>query len=175
MELKRIESAGGELFCRAFSLYESAFPYEERRDIIDQKKVMSNPDYHFCAIVEENNFQGIMLYWQIGDMIYLEHFATLPELRGQGIGASALELLKAEKKDIILEIEPPVDELTKRRYGFYCRNGFCMAPYYHVQAKYHVGDPDMELKILCCPGVISETQYRAFYDYLIREIGVKCD
>ena len=173
MRLERLCDSNRHHFERAFALYESAFPTEERRDIAEQERAIGNSNYHFDLITDEDNLLGIMLYWETDDFVFLEHFTTLPEVRNRGIGAGALGILKSKGKPVLLEIEPPKDEMTERRYSFYKRNGFLMNPYYHIQAKYHVGDADLELKILSYPQILTEEQYRGFYEYMTREIGIK--
>ena len=172
MTFERLYWGESDLFHDAFALYESAFPICERRDASEQHRVLGNKDYQFNVIKENGEMVGIMFYWEIEDLIFLEHFSTLPTVRGKGIGAKALEILKSKGKTILLEIEPPEDDITIRRYNFYQRNGFVMNPYHHVQAKYHLGDEDCELKILSYPSLLSPEQYRGFYEYMTREIGI---
>ena len=162
-----------QLFNEAFRLYQSAFPREERRDEAEHLRVMKKDDYHFDLIMDGDTFVGVMLYWETSDFIYLEHFTTRPEVRGKGKGAEALSLLKAKNKTVILEIEDPVDEITKRRYGFYQRNGFKMTSHYHIQAKYHLGDEDLMLKILSYPEEITKEEYLSFQDYMTKEVGIR--
>ena len=169
MHLQRIRGEGEEYFDQAFSLCESAFVYEERRDIAELRRVMKNEDYHFCVLVDENAFCGIVLY----ELIFFEHFAISEKLRNCGLGARALDLLKAKGKPIILEIEPPIDELTQRRRGFYLRNGFVECECEHIQAKLHIGDPDVPLKILSYPEVISREEYDRFYAYMLENISAR--
>ena len=170
MNFERIKDTQNRYFEGAYRLCESSFPIEERRDIGELLRVMKNDDYHFCVLLDGDELCGIVLYWEIEGLIYLEHLATLPEKRCSGLGATALELLKQEGKMIILEIEPPQDELTERRLGFYSRNGFVRAPYRHIQAKYHEGDPDVELVILSYPEVIGKEDYDKFYTYMQRYV-----
>lgn len=172
MRLERISENNQHLFATAFSLYESAFPEEERRDETEQARVMNKSAYHFDLIMKDSEFVGVMLYWETDNFVFLEHFTTLPQLRGKGYGAEALQLLKNKGKTVILEIEDPVDEMTRRRFGFYKRNGFFMTPHYHIQAKYHVGDKDLMLKILSYPHSISKEEYAAFQEYMTKEIGI---
>ena len=173
MRLERLSELNAHLFDRAFGLYQSSFPVEERRDDQEQQRVLHKADYHFDLIMDGDAFIGVTLYWETDDFVFLEHFTTLPELRGNGYGKMALDLLKQKNKVILLEIEPPVDDLTQRRYHFYQRNGFVMNPYYHIQAKYHLGDEDLELKVLSYPRVLEKDEYRSFYEYMTREIGIQ--
>ena len=172
MQLERIHDGQSPYYDVAFALYEASFPVEERRDAVEQQRVMKKDDYHFDVILDDGKFVGIMLFWETEHFIYLEHFAVLPQLRGHGKGAQALTVLKNKGKTVILEIEPPVDELTNRRYGFYQRNGFLMTPHHHIQPKYHLGDEDLILKILSYPQIISAEEYLRFQDYLTKEVGI---
>lgn len=171
MYLKRMRRIEGQLSERAMELYTAAFPAIERRDATEHARVMKKEDYHFDLIMQNRQFCGVMLYWETADFIFLEHFATLPALRGQGIGSGALSLLKEKGKPVILEIEPPADELTRRRLGFYQRNGFRVTPHHHIQAKYRPDDADLVLTVLSYPHGIDETEYRSFYHYMQREVS----
>lgn len=173
MKLERLSESNAHLFDTAFSLYQSSFPPEERRDSAEQQRALKKEDYHFDLIMENDTFVGVMLYWETENFVFLEHFTTLPEVRGNGYGKLALDLLKNKNKIILLEIEPPVDDITQRRYNFYKRNGFTMNPYYHIQAKYHLGDEDLELKVLSFPRALEKNEYRDFYEYMTYEIGIQ--
>ena len=171
MKLERLSDLNKHYYSAAFSLLESAFPWAERREQAEQQRILGIPEYHFDLILENESLLGLMLYWELDHLIFLEHFTTMPHLRNQGVGSVALSLLKEKGKPILLEIEPPIDQLTCRRYGFYQRNGFLMNPFYHIQAKYHPGDEDLELKILSWPGSLTAEEYRGFYSYMIRHVS----
>ena len=172
MELLRLTERNHPLFDAAFGLYEEAFPYLERRDAKEHCRVLQKDDYHMDVLMDADLFAGIVFYWETERFLFLEHLATCPELRGNGLGAQALELLKVKGKPIILEIEPPADGLTHRRLGFYERNGFVLNPYRHIQAKYHPGDEDLELKTLSYPRILTQDEYDGFYTYMIREVSL---
>lgn len=170
MELIRVYTQQDLYFEEGISLCFDAFPHAERRDREELLRVLKNPDYHFEVLVEEGRFLGIMLFWQTQDFLYLEHFSTMPSLRGQGLGCKALTLLKEKGHTIVLEIEPPADDLTRRRSGFYQRNGFVPTSHFHIQPKYHVGDADLQLQILSYPHGIGAEEYERFYKYLKKEV-----
>ena len=170
---QRLNDANKHHFSDAFALYESAFPEVERRDMTEQERVLKKPNYHFDLILDGDELLGIMLYWEIDELIFLEHFAVKPQMRNKGIGEASLRLLTSHGKTVLLEIEPPVDDISCRRYEFYKRRGFVMNPYYHIQAKYHPGDSNLELKILSYPKMLTKEQYDSFYEYMTREIGIQ--
>ena len=154
-------------------LYEKSFPIEERRDNLQQSRVEKHKDYHYDLVFLKEEFLGIALYWETPSLIFLEHLAILPEKRNGGVGSAVLNQIKQKGKAILLEIEPPKDEITNRRLGFYTRNGFKLNPYFHLQAKLKIGDGDVELKVLTYPEIISEKDYLQFIDYMNKEISAK--
>ncbi len=170
MQLQRLDKENKRFYNDAINLYINSFPLCERRDIFSHEKALTYNDYHFDFIIKDNNLIGFMLYWETNEFIFLEHFAILPTLRNKGYGENALKLLKEKNKTIILEIEPPIDDLTKRRYNFYKRNEFNLTNHHHVQLKYHKNDQDLVLKIMSYPLAINEEQYLAFNTYLKEKV-----
>ena len=83
------------MFAPAMELYGMSFPYNEQREPDSQAKIMSDPEYRFELIYENESFVGTVLSWENADFIYVEHFCMLPDVRGRGCGSRALEMLKA--------------------------------------------------------------------------------
>ncbi|MFR2149785.1 MAG: GNAT family N-acetyltransferase [Christensenellales bacterium] len=90
----------------------------------DQRDVMGNPLYHFDMCLLDGALAGLILYWDFGTYIYVEHFCVEPSLRGHGLGTLILAELARQNKTIILEIDPLVDDASVRRKGFYERCGY---------------------------------------------------
>ena len=82
------------MFAPAMELYGMSFPYNEQREPDSQAKIMSDPEYHFELIYENESFVGTVLSWENADFIYVEHFCMLPDVRGRGCGARALSRSK---------------------------------------------------------------------------------
>ena len=156
----------GALMDAAMPLHRASFPSHELRLWDDQKAVMSDPDYHFDMCLTDGALAGLILYWDFGSYIYVEHFCIEPDKRGCGYGSRALELLGASGKTVILEIDPPIDEISIRRRGFYERAHFRANPYPHVHPAYHADYKGHELVIMSAPAPINQARYDAFNDYL---------
>ncbi|MBQ8992562.1 MAG: GNAT family N-acetyltransferase, partial [Turicibacter sp.] len=90
--------------------------------------------------------------------------ACTPLSRGLGIGSKLVQevLVEAGNRRLILEVEPPVDELTKRRIGFYERLGFTLNPYDHYQAPLNPTTGVVELKIMSSLGALSQDEQKAY-------------
>lgn len=142
------------------ALYKSAFPEKERREFSELADLLSADQCFMYSIDTENTgFSGFCICWDFDGFAFIEHFAVNPEKRGLGIGEKTLSLLKSiHSKTILLETEPPVDEITTRRVNFYQRNGFRMLHRLYVQPSYGNNKPEVELKLMYCGEEPDSTQ-----------------
>lgn len=141
-------------------LYLSAFPEEERRDVGEWLRLSAeNPLFHLCELTAGGAFAGIFTYWAFPlsqekgetDFFYIEHFATLPELRGRGLGAAALKAFASvsQGRPTVLEVEPPQTETARRRVGFYRRAGYELLEIPYTQPPYRTGGERVPLRLMC--------------------------
>lgn len=137
---------------RVIELYIASFPEDERRSVVKFRNLLENSDcFHVLGFFEgEDEFVGFLSYWDFGTFRYGEHFAILPEKRNGGRGAECLQMaMDIMGKPIILEVEPPVDEMAKRRIGFYERNGCKLWPdLFYMQPAYEKYLEPIELKLM---------------------------
>lgn len=154
-------SSGMELPEDYISLYCESFPSTERRNWKTNEDaqlwIAAHKDCRIYLIYYKSIFAGFLNCWNLhtssGEILYIEHFAVSPSQRGNGLGAAALQTIMADSKtSIILEVEPPTDELTRRRIAFYERNGLKLhsaLPY--LQPPYFPGNQPIILKIMSSP------------------------
>ena len=84
-------------------------------------------EFRQYSIKSDSDIVGCSTIWEFKDFAYVEHFATSPLSRGSGIGAKVMHLItEMINKPIILEVEPPEDEFSKRRINFYERCGYIL-------------------------------------------------
>lgn len=166
MHFERLTSPAHPLYSRAMELYAQSFPRHEQREADSQARILAHGDYHFNLIFEGERWVGLLLAWKAPDFTYVEHFCMLPELRGRGHGARALELLADEGARVILEIDPPVDEISLRRRAFYEHCGFQANEFAHIHPAYHRDCAGHELVVMSNPGMLTGEEYRAFDGYL---------
>ena len=166
MHFLRLTNSRDAYFAEAMALYAISFPHHEQRQDDSQRAIMSHPEYHFTVILEGEDFVGDILWWETEDFCYVEHFCILPALRGRRYGQQALELLGQRGKTVILEIDPPVDEVSLRRRGFYQRCGFVENSFPHIHPPYHQGNQGHALVVLSSPCALTATEYDAFKAYL---------
>ena len=170
MKAERMTSPSHPLYARAMELYRGSFPAHELREEPSQTEILSNPAYHFDLIFDGDEFVGEVLYWETAGFFYIEHFCILPEMRNRHYGQRALELL--HDTPLILEIDPPVDDISVRRKGFYERCGFVENSYRHIHPPYHRNNKGHDLVVMSRPRMLTQAEYDAFYACL-RDVVMK--
>lgn len=166
MHFERLQTQQGNLYLKAMELYGASFPLHEQREASSQAKIMEHGEYQCNLICEENELVGILLCWETEEFIYVEHFCIDPEMRNQKYGQRALELLNRRKKPVILEIDPPEDEVSARRKGFYERAGYAANGFEHLHPPYRAGRGGHRLAVMSHPRRLTQAEYDAFDRYL---------
>ena len=144
----RIDAPHHPLAEEWWALYEDAFPPSERRARAMHSAALSDPLFYCMRLSDACGFVGVLSYWKLGDLVYVEHLAITPSRRGGGLGRAALSMVPGP---VVLEIEPVVDALTAGRLAFYESCGFVVLPMPHVQPAYQAGQPDVPLLLLSRP------------------------
>lgn len=162
--IERITSTEHPLYQKAMELYQISFPSHEQRETRSQEQILTQEAYHLDIVCDEGEFIGEVLYWEVAGFLYIEHFCILPSMRNKQYGQKILKAL--QDKTLILEIDPPVDEISIRRKGFYERCGFVENPYRHIHPPYHAGNHGHDLVIMSSPRMLTQSEYDVFFDFL---------
>ncbi len=157
-----IKTPSDRLFADFIKLYDASFPAYERRTAALHEIALSDPRYTQEVWTFGGDIAALNSYWTFPSYIFLEHYAVGQNLRGRGIGTRLLsEFVRSAGKPCILEIDPPVDEVSIRRLHFYERVGFKATPFYISQI-YIPGYEDQKMLILSHPDAISEEAFGEF-------------
>lgn len=138
--------------------YLTSFPIEEQRPIRSIERLITEEKrYNAAAVLDENDtYIGLLTSWEFDAFTYIEHFAIKPGLRSSGYGTKALHaFMQTKASPIILEAEPPTDNMAKRRIRFYERNGFTLYDYDYYQPPYSSDRQGVALKLM---GSIAENK-----------------
>lgn len=113
-------------------LYITAFPTDERRPIYKMYSLYNEEDspYNIELIEEGEHTVGFITYWDFEKFIFIEHFSISGKHRNGGFGKKALTefMKKINHREVVFEVETEVNEMAKRRIGFYQRLGFKLWP-----------------------------------------------
>lgn len=140
--------------------YTDSFPPEERRDFSLIKDLTQTDTFTAFALLHDNKYAGFITIWQLGDFTYIEHFAIDESARNGGIGGRALkQFLTNWNKPVVLEVELPTEEISKRRIGFYERLGFVLDNKNYQQPPYHPGDQWLDMLLMSYGNIDMNTEF----------------
>lgn len=176
-------------FPEIYRIMQASFPDDEYRPYDEQIALFQEPEYQIYYMpaigmekVDNNSdgnskiqAAGFLAVWEFESFIYIEHFAVDPALRNSGTGSTMLqELVKQYEKPICLEVELPEDELTRRRIGFYERNGFVFNEYPYMQPPISKGKSPVPLRIMTYRSEITWEEFQKMKAMLYRRV-YKCE
>ena len=168
MFLTRRIKPGSKDLGKIEKLYIESFPENERFSF---GMMIKNEKGHYetFGFYKDGVFCGFAILLNSLDISHIIYFATLPEMRGKGLGAKALAAIGRIKKGrrIIVDIEKEVpgledNEIRRRRKNFYLRNG-----YSETEVSYRWQDEAYE--ILVSGGELSKEDFGNFW----KALGIK--
>lgn len=152
-------------WAEAWTVYENSFPYCERWNAADYDRAFRDPHFEADGIWRGAEFIGLLFHWNAGEFHYVEHLAICSKLRGQDMGSKALSAFCRGKR-VILEIDPPVDEISIRRLHFYQRLGFVENPHEYIHPSFRRPFTPHKLVLMSYPTPLSEEEARTFADFI---------
>lgn len=172
LQIQRISTANSVLYRFMEETLVSSFPLEEYRDLEELKRFTDgNALFHNNVLTDNGQPVGILTYWDFGRFVYVEHFAIAANLRNKGYGEKALVCLQqAVGRPIVLEVEEPTNELTRRRIAFYQRNGFVLWEVDYLQPPYKPGEGFLPLRIMAKGGLDCSMDFELIKQSLYREV-----
>ncbi|MBB6733857.1 GNAT family N-acetyltransferase [Cohnella zeiphila] len=159
-------------FDEIYAIMKASFPDSETRTYEGQRELLGNPHYRILA---EKNGDGktiaFLAAWEFPSMRFVEHLAVDPAVRSGGIGRALMaDYMGQSPLPIVLEVEPPVTELARRRVGFYERLGFHLNPYGYVQPPLREGRREMPLRLMSYPHPLAEEEFERCKRKLYTEV-----
>lgn len=164
MQTERITSTNHPDWPTIWRIYEASFPAGERRKLDGQEAIIGIPNY-FLELWrnDEKTVVGFTATWIYEKFRFLEHFAVDSALRSAGYGKRILtEWMRRPGPVILLEIDPPTDEISRRRCGFYKRLGYLDNDFEHSHPSYQDGTGKVPLVLMSYPKTIDEELRREF-------------
>lgn len=171
LEFIPFTSPSDDRWAEAWTLYESAFPYKERRSLDDHLRALNDPRFEADGIWHDGRFVGLIYHWASAPATrYVEHLAISPALRGQNMGSQALQAFIERFGRVILEIDPPVDEISCRRLHFYQRLGFVENPQEYLHPSFRAPFTTHRLVLMSYPQLLTDDEARTLADFVREEV-----
>lgn len=167
-----INSPSHELYPAFASVYTTSFPIFEQRTPAQQEVAFADSRYRLIAYTDDSNgFIGFIGCWEFDAYYYIEHFAIAAARRGKGEGSLILSNFIADAKKngktVILEIDPPVDDISVSRQHFYERVGMVINSFRHKHPPYREGFLPHSLRIMSANKKVSDK----LYDQFVRDLN----
>ena len=174
IRLQRITTADADWYRFMEELMVQSFPPEEYRPL-EQLRLYTDtkPAFYNNIVLESDDTPvGFFTYWDFGTFCYGEHFAIDPARRNGGQGKRALEELcrQVHPRPIVLEVEMPVEEMSRRRIGFYQRQGFTLWDKPYQQPPYKPGDGFLPMRLMAYGDIDPETAFDTVCACIHREV-----
>lgn len=158
-------------FLHVWEIMESSFPVTERRTRAGQEALLEKPCYQLYGYRKKAVIAAFFGVWKFEKFVFVEHFAVAEGERNGGIGAGLLqELVQQQKLPVVLEVELPKEELSRRRIRFYERNGFVLNDYAYMQPPLQEGEKELPLLLMSYPRAVSQEQFAEIRETLYREV-----
>lgn len=161
----RVTGVDDPLFGDSLDIYRTSFPVHEQRRVQDFPLAFAAPDFFYETFLNEaGRVAAILVTWRREEFVYLEYFAVDASLRGQGAGQKILEELRDSfPHRVILEIDPPEDDVSRRRLGFYQRHGFVPNPQFdYMHPPYTEEGEPFPLLLMSHERELEDDVYRKF-------------
>lgn len=173
MNLKKryISVNDNELLSGVWDIYQKSFPPTEMRTLTNLKNILQGDHCRLVSYNDGDSVVGFILFWEYEHFIYIEFFATNPEMRNSGMGSYILrDFISEQTKTIILEIDQISNDISRRRCGFYQREGFILNSFTHTPPAYNNKNVNLDMHIMVYGREITQQEYDNFNKILIQEI-----
>lgn len=150
----------------AQTLYHASFPPKELRSDADHLRALADEAFEADGIWRDDECVGILYWWRLDNgSAYIEYLAVDPQLRGERIGSQVLTDFCRDRR-VILEIDPPEEEIAVRRLHFYERVGFCKNPQLYIHPSYNLPFTPHRLVLMSYPTRLGREEARRFADFV---------
>lgn len=158
-------SAADKGWAEAMEIYRNSFPEMEQRSEEQLLRALRDSAFTADGIWLDGMLAGICYHWRYDGSHYVEHLAVSPTVRGQQIGSRALAQF-CDRRRVVLEIDPPEDEISVRRLRFYERLGFRRNPHEYIHPSFRPPFVHHALVLMSYPALLTDDEARLFADFV---------
>lgn len=174
MKLEKVDSSHPK-WSEIWRVYEQSFPTKERRSARAHACAQTDSDFTTVAAFDsDGNFAALLFYWEYDNTVYVEHLAVNPVMRGRNVGSRLMSdfLASVAPRTVVLEIEPPEDEMSRRRKKFYQRLGMVACDFDYVHPSFASGENARPhpLVLMSYPEALTSEQYDRFVEYMRKRV-----
>ncbi len=150
-------------FDQAYDLFHEVFILAELRPYAKMKKLFDENQFVIYEMTHLQEMIGAMIVWELSEYIYIENFAVSEKARNQGIGSTMIKQIQDIYPNhlLVLEVEKPHDEYSRRRVTFYQRNHFLPNDNCHyIQPPLREHSVHIDLMLMSYPHALTEEVFK---------------
>ena len=141
-------------------IYIDSFPADERREWPELNQVLHNSIFSLTPIMKQQKIIGLISTWNLHDLLFIEHFAIEKTFQGKGLGSQVLtRIIHAKSVRVVVEVEPPTNELSQRRITFYERLGFSTCEITYWQPPYSPDKIKVKMLLMSFPDKVQPLEF----------------
>ena len=141
-------------------LYIDSFPSNERREWKEMLLLIDHPSFNLHQVFDNQKSIGLISFWNLLNFIFIEHFAIEETFQGKGVGSQVIrQIMEGISTKVVLEVEEPIDEPTRRRITFYERLGFSVCESIYYQPPYSLGKSKVKMLLMSAPDKITPLEF----------------
>ncbi len=158
-------------FNEVFAIMDEAFPDNEKRTREDQAALLEQNAYRIKTVKSQSGkIMAFLAYWQLDGYCFVEHLAVSKEMRGGGTGGALMKEFLQQSQPVVLEVEPPDNDIAARRIRFYERLGFHLNSFSYRQPPMRNGNAWLPLFIMSYPKPLSNSEFCAVKQQLYHTV-----
>lgn len=172
IECRPVKDYSAPLLDKVEKTYNDSFPEAERRVFFLLRELMKKePRFVLNALFKDEVYAGFITAWQFASFTYVEHFAIDESARNGGIGAVAMKQFMALcDTPVVLEVEIPAEEMSKRRIGFYERLGYVLDDHVYYQPPYRRGEEFLEMRLMTYGDINLQQSFEEVKNCIYRDV-----
>ena len=141
-------------------MYIDSFPSNERREWKELQNLMDHPNFNIHQVFDDQKSIGLITIWNLLSFTFIEHFAIKESFQGKGVGSQVIkQIIEGKPTKVILEVEEPTDEPSRRRITFYERLGFSVCESIYFQPPYSMGKDKVKMLLMSYPDKITALEF----------------
>lgn len=152
-------------------MYIDSFPSNERREWKELQKLIDHPSFNIHQVFIDQKSIGLITIWNLLSFTFIEHFAIEESFQGKGVGSQVIkQIIEGEPTQVVLEVDEPTDEPSRRRITFYERLGFSVCENIYFQPPYSKGKDKVKMLLMSFPDKITDSEFTGIKELLYREV-----
>ncbi|MDR1200848.1 MAG: GNAT family N-acetyltransferase [Tannerellaceae bacterium] len=172
IDYRKLANSSDVLLAKIEKTYVSSFPEVERRSLSLFKELLDKePKFNVYALLNNDKYIGFITEWVFDVFVYVEHFAIDETARNEGFGATTMkQFIEQATHPIVLEVELPTDELSRRRISFYERLGFIIDNHAYQQPPYNKGGSWLPMQLMTYGQVNLEKSFDYIKTHIYKDV-----